>query len=912
MTTSILDAEPTSSTVRPGLANSALHYFAERAAAGPESTALITEDGRLSYRELDEMSDALAARVLRETAGEKQVVALAAERSFELVAGVLAILKAGCAYMPIDPDYPAARFDHMIREAGCRLILARPGLDDKFPGGIVSIVLDRSALEGPPADLSGIEIAPDDLAYIIFTSGTTGGPKGVMIEHFSLVNRLVWMQKEFPIGPDDCLLQKTPFTFDVSVWELLGWFMGGASLRLLPPGQQRDPARILRAIEAGGVSVLHFVPSMLNAFNQHLETLGRRPKLEGLRFVYCSGEQLSVADYHRFRHFLGDHSMARFASLYGPTEATIEVSWHELRGQFTGERIPIGRAIDNVELYVLREDGHEARPGEVGELCIAGLALARGYINDEEQTARQFVESTSRPGQRIFRSGDVARVLPGGDFIFLGRLDRQVKVNGFRIEIEEVEDRLLQSDLVCAAAVVVRENGPVKTLVGYVVPDPSRARVVREFSRDPAERASEGIKVVELPDGRMFYSRNKGETEFMHREIFQNKVYGSRLRRLRPGACVFDVGANIGMFSVFVSQLCERPTMFAFEPVPDTFEVLRLNLAAYGVPATALRLGISSAPGEAEITYYPSISSMSSYYADSEEDTSAVSGYLENRGRRAAERRLSETEMEELLGNRLRGRKVSTTIRTISDVIREHQVERIDLLKVDVEKAELEVLRGIDHADWDKIDQILLEVHDQHGRLAAVEDLLERHGFRTETDQESDLAGTDIYSVAAYRHGCTPDLDDQETAFETGAAYQSHSRYLADLGAYLRFHLPGYMVPQKLVLLDEIPLSAHGKADLDRLPNDHLFTERVEASNEVERGLIEIWAELLDTKAEAISVDDNFFEIGGHSLTATAMTARLKQKFRADVPLQFLFDQPTIRAIGERIISNLQRLPGGM
>jgi amino acid adenylation domain-containing protein len=457
-----------------------LHGLFERqAAATPDAVALLFRDRSLTYRELNARANQLAARLRARRVGADQVVGVLAERSLEMMVGLLAILKAGGAYLPLSPDFPPARRGRILADSGARVLLTTRALSAELPAlDAVLLLDDPSHFAGPdanPRPLSG----PRDLAYVIYTSGSTGEPKGVMIEHTSAVNRLNWMQTRYPIGPDDTLLQKTPYTFDVSVWELFWWALAGARLSLLAPGDERHPDRITEAVERHRVTVAHFVPSMLGAFLEHVKSsrVGTVARLRSLRQVFASGEALQgahVRDFHRLLHGNG----TRLSNLYGPTEATVDVSYYDC-GPEEGASVPIGRPIDNTALVVVDpRSGPQGRlqpVGFAGELCIAGVNLARGYLNNPALTAEKFVDvreaSWSRVTgiDRVYRTGDLARWRPDGNLEYLGRMDSQVKIRGFRVELGEIEAHLLEHPAVRAAAAVVRTpEAPV--LGAYYVP----------------------------------------------------------------------------------------------------------------------------------------------------------------------------------------------------------------------------------------------------------------------------------------------------------------------------------------------------------------------------------------------------------------------------------------------------------
>ncbi|HVR09361.1 MAG TPA: amino acid adenylation domain-containing protein, partial [Thermoanaerobaculia bacterium] len=459
----------------------------------------------LTYGALDARADRLARHLRELGAGPETVVAICAERSLALVVGLVAILKAGAAYLPLDPDYPAERLRFMLRDAAAPVVLAQRALLPRLGGpvtGAATVWLDDfvpgRARGGVHPDRLASRVLPGNLAYVIYTSGSTGQPKGTMNTHRGIVNRLRWGQERYRLAADDRVLQKTPFSFDVSVWELFWPLTAGSCLVMARPGGHRDSAYLAETLAAQAITTVHFVPAMLGAF---LEGAGLCPvedgeggvgsagpppaRLPGLRRVLSSGEALGSELRQQFHAALA----VPLHNLYGPTEAAVEVtSWScEQPGAAGGviappappparaaaeaavrpPGVPIGRPVANTRIQLLDREGRQVPIGVAGELCIGGVQLARGYLGRPELTAERFVPDpfgAPAPGDpagggggaRLYRTGDLARYLPDGAIDCLGRLDQQVKIRGVRVELGEIEAALLAHPAVQAAAVVLR------------------------------------------------------------------------------------------------------------------------------------------------------------------------------------------------------------------------------------------------------------------------------------------------------------------------------------------------------------------------------------------------------------------------------------------------------------------------
>jgi amino acid adenylation domain-containing protein len=431
----------------------------------PEAVALVFEGEELTYAELDRRANRIANHLRGLGVGPDVRVALCVERSADMVVGLLGVLKAGGAYVPLDPEYPAERLAYMLQDSGAAVLLTQERLRELLPehAGPVVCLDEDAALLAWSTERPGVEVSPEHLAYVIYTSGSTGRPKGVMVEHASLANHTAWQIAAFGVGTQDRVLQRTSISFDASVWEIWTTLSAGAQLRLLPPGDQRDPRAIGRAIREGAVTIAQFVPSLLHAV---LDALEESAEL-GCRYLFCGGEPLPADLVRRARA----HGVARVVNLYGPTEATIDATWHE--SDHAVERsLPIGRPIRNTRVYVLSARGEPVPVGVAGELYIGGAGLARGYLNRPELTAERFVEDpfNAVPGARMYRTGDLGRWLPDGTIEFLGRTDQQVKIRGFRIELGEIEARLAEHPVVRDTVVLAREDAPgEKRLVAYVV-----------------------------------------------------------------------------------------------------------------------------------------------------------------------------------------------------------------------------------------------------------------------------------------------------------------------------------------------------------------------------------------------------------------------------------------------------------
>nr|QEO74779.1 condensation domain-containing protein [uncultured bacterium] len=867
------------------------HLFAARVRESPESVALVFGQQRMTYRELDRRANRLAY-YLRDCGVKPEVcVGLCLERSPELLVGILGVLKAGGAYVPLDVDDPADRRAYICAEAQLTVILTQEHLRylwSDFAGEVICLNGIDFLVEG--ADTGPlISVSPDNLAYVVHTSGSTGRPKGVLATHRGAVNYLRYLAAEFPMNHRDVVLQIASSTFDASVREIFGTFNAGATLVLPSQAESKEPAALLSLIKSNGVTaLLSLVPTMLGALLEAAED--STASLPGVRLILSSGETLPVSYCRRAREVFGDGVLV--VNQYGPTECALTSSFYAVDGPLSkAGTIPIGKAIRNRRLYVLDKHGQPVPFGVPGEMYIGGPGIARGYLRQPDLTSERFVPNpfSKAPGERLYRTGDLVRHLRDGQLEFLGRLDRQVKLRGLRIEPGEIEAALTEHRGVKTAAVLMREDDPGnQRLVAYVVP--SKAWSAKGDRR----------RRYRLPNGMMIAQQSQVETDFMYEEIFNQRVYLKYGLTLNEGDCVFDVGANVGLFTLFVHQHCKDISIYAFEPAPPLFEIMSLNAALHGVNVRRFNCGLSNTAKEMAFTFYPKSSGMSSFYADAAEEKEVLRSIMINQLEKgiAGMGKLME-HSDAFLEERFRKEVFTCQLKTISDVIEEENIERIDLLKIDAQKSEADILNGIRPEDWKKIRQLVIEVHDLDGRLGKMVSILEEHGFEVIAEQDEVFSGSVLHYVYAFVPKDAQYLPARRTSSQPPAALPQADKLLTvdELRGHLKTRLPEYMLPSAFVMLETIPLTATGKVDRRALPapeqvRPELSQCYVAPRTPVEEEMTAIWTEVLDI--DCAGIHDNFFELGGHSLLTIQLAARISEEFQISLPMARVFEAPTI------------------
>lgn len=436
-----------------------LDLFEEQVAANPEKIAVSYEQDKLTYRELEEKSRQLAQYFIGNGI-EKQLIPICVDRSLKMVIGILGILRSGNGYVPVEGSFPQERIQYILEDVRSEYVVTNTLYASVFDT-VKCINLDTFEYHLQNTAAIDIKIAPTDLAYCIYTSGTTGVPKGVVNEHGGLLNRLLWMQNDLQINSDSVLLHKTPYVFDVSVWELIMPFIAGAQLVIAKPDGHKDPEYLLDIIEGEAISIVHFVPSMFGMFLEYAV----EEKCKNLSHIICSGEALPIQMVQKFKEIFRNVKLHNY---YGPTEAAIDVTAIDLtQSNLQKDTVSIGKPVANTKIYIVDKLLNLQPLGAVGELLIGGVQVARGYLNKAELTREKFIESPFTKGDRLYKTGDLARWLPDGTIDYIGRKDNQVKIKGHRIELGEIEHALSNYEDISNSVIVVRERNENKYLVAY-------------------------------------------------------------------------------------------------------------------------------------------------------------------------------------------------------------------------------------------------------------------------------------------------------------------------------------------------------------------------------------------------------------------------------------------------------------
>jgi len=891
--------------------------FTSKAIAHPDKTGVICGEQALSFKELDEKTNSLANCLLQQGVKSGSLVGVMMHRSIDVVVGLLAILKTGAAYIPLDPESPEDRVFQILQDSKAKFSLIQSQYSHIFEkinkhqseegGEEPTSIIRIDELDLRPSDGLSIgkknTISNEQQAYVIYTSGTTGIPKGVSVTHKSIMNTLYFLEETYPVEPEDSYLFKTNYTFDVSLSELFGWFIGEGHLVVLPPGDEKSPHEIIDHLQRYSITHINFVPSVLNVFMQTAQ--GSKGFLANcsLKYLMVAGEAFSKELVEEATNTFRN---SKVENIYGPTETSIYATHYTCSGKrLQSNTTPIGKPVSNTRAYILDKYQNLTPLGIPGELCISGSGVAEGYLNNASLTNEKFINNPFEPGTKMYRTGDLVCWNDDGNIEYLGRLDFQVKIRGFRIELGEIEYHLSQHSAIRDAVVVkshlVKEEDAI---IGYPVVNQDLASACYNILELTNNSELNQTDLFELDNGIEICGINKDETEMQYRNILNDAI--SHLV-LSQGDNVMDIGANIGLFGVAINSLYGDGTLkvFAYEPNSAPFDRLSINSRIFGeqniIPQ---RIGISNTVESGDYHIYRNCS----FVSGNIESVATLEEYLSTLGGEEGNVDIQPMSLDEAFET------INVPFSTISKQIETHGLDNISLVRIAVGVNAEMVLNGISLDDWKKIDQFMIEVVPNSSNTDCLIDLLTAQGFGTRVYDSEAASGrkTGIVLFASR-------LEERKPIERQGLAplnLLGPKRVCDQLFSHIRNQVPSYMVPSRLMLMERLPLNASGKVDRNRLPAPSRETQKnepyVRPTNHVEEMLLEIWAEILEMNAANISIYDNFFNLGGHSLLATSMVNAIRIKANVELSIKVIFDNPTIVAIAEAIGQSNSDQPGAL
>ncbi|MEI6187340.1 MAG: amino acid adenylation domain-containing protein [Alphaproteobacteria bacterium] len=768
-----------------------------------------------------------------------------------------------------------------------------------------------------------------NLAYVIYTSGTTGNPKGVMVEHSNVIRLFTATDNWYKFNQDEVWTLFHSYVFDFSVWEIWGALCYGGKLIVPSYNDTRDLRCFYDLCKKEKVTVLNQTP---NAFYQFMDIAIHKVeennlnKLENLKYVIFGGEALDCSRLKTWFDCYG-YNQPKLINMYGITETTVHVTYEEIQERNLCESASIGKRIPDLKTYVLSANIPSTTLfspiltplpiGAIGELYIGGAGVARGYLNRPDLTKERFISNPFQTEEekldteygpngrnaRIYKTGDLVRLLPCGNLEYIGRNDSQVKIRGYRIELGEIEAALRMHPAVKDTIVIFKQGVSDHKMTAYIVPNKVYTTPVFNIIT-LLKKNDYKSTLMTLPNGLEIFYINKQETLFLYKEIFESKEYIIDDISIEDGDIIVDAGANIGMFTVYAGVYYKNVKIYAFEPIPPIFHILTKNIEAYDLNAECIESALGSKNGIENFTYYPNASVLSGKYANADEEGKTIKRYLLNQDNDD----VTSHQIEELLDTRLQQEVFKCQVTTLSKFMKQHKIDSIGLLKIDTEKSELEILDGIESADWAKIRQIIVEVHDSLGSLDYICNFLKSLGYCVSYKQQEDLQNTNLFTVYASRN----------KSLTTKTQHQMLERYswnnrnglISNLEDHLKQFLPHYMIPSYFVLLERLPLTINGKIDRNALPEPECAgdqTSYIAPRNDIEKTLCKIWAKVLTLEEGQIGINDDFFKLGGHSIKLMQL-ASIVERSKINIPISYMLQNTTIRAMALYVLENSNKI----
>jgi amino acid adenylation domain-containing protein/FkbM family methyltransferase len=854
----------------------------------PGVSAVSGETAHWSYRELASRTRQVSAAVRAWTGGAREAkVGLYAERSPEAVAGLLGIWGAGATAVLLEPGGPHERLASQLRQVKLSALVIGAGLNVPSATPQIDLRGESPVWEGKGDGLL-VEVSREQLAYVLFTSGTTGNPKAVEVPHGALEAYADSLRKRLGTTGGESWESVTTLAADLGYTSLLGALCCGGHLVL------RSQEQAIDWHEVGGCDYLKITPGHLEAL---LLAAAEPQQVLPRKGLLLGGEAWDWTLWNRLNQL---QPALKVWNHYGPTETAIGVTLNEVR-QVPAPRPPLGAALEHARLYVLDETGEASWDGVAGELWIGGTSVARGYAAQPRLTADRFRPDpwAGEPGARMYGTGDRVRRRADGGYEFLGRLDRQLKIHGIRIEPAEVEAALRRHPAVAQAAVVPSLTNQIPSLRAVVVPSQDTAGSLYRLLCAERTAASEGLELAELPNGLRIAQQNASMTKFVYHEIFKQQTYLNCGITLQDNPVVVDIGANIGLFTLSIAQRRPAARIFAFEPVPQTFRVLAWNTCVWAPQAVIENVGLGAKADSVVFTHYPDFSGASGRYADPQRDAASMVALAMAQTAAGASDESDAPFIERALEGRWRSVSVLCQLRTLSHILVKYDIEYIDLLKIDAERSEIDILQGIADDDWPKIRQIVLEAHSDRLRRDA-ESLLIAHGYQVHVRSAPSQSSTDVSLLYAIR---ADKVTDEPREAPEQQRWDSRKVLIQEVQEFLRGWLPKAVLPISMSVQPALPITANGKLDLAAIAANGQFDSGEQPYTEpetlVEKAIAFVWSELLEKPR--IGAHDNFLALGGNSLLAIQCVSRLRTIFASEIPLRLMFDTPHLSGLASAI-----------
>lgn len=837
----------------------------------PNAAAVTLRDITWTRAQLWERILAISTALKSHGVGAGHHVGFLLHKDHDAIASIFGILHSGAAYVPFDPEWPTLRINKLCEDASVSILVTNQEcLENHKIDENDLLILDDLSIAQNNATKKDFNHNDQGLGYILYTSGSTGQPKGACIPRIAMSHLAhafaTSLYKDQAINHSFTV--NAPLFFDGSVKQIVMLLLGG-SLYLIDEKLRRQPAGLVKALHDDNVQCLDCTPTHLRL----LIEASAREEIPLPPTVLIGGETI---DDHLWER-LSNITTTNFINVYGPTEATVVSTWSPIQMELAAG---IGTPLPGCKIWVKDEDGNACTIGTIGELWIGGDRVAKGYLGRPDLTATSFVDAPDGIG-KAYRSGDHVRWLNDGRLAFHGRIDHQIKLRGHRIELGEIEAVITAHPAIHNSAVIPHSS-------------PSGETHITAFAE---VHGSDITRDNILPNGKPLAERTRIETDYLFKEIFVDEVYGAHNVVLPKDGLIFDVGANIGMFSIWAKHRWPSASIHAFEPVPGVAKVCSQNLSDLK-QVNFHPHGLSNVKGELEFIHYPNYSMMSGIVegADGESERGVIRQQLENRVAQGDQKSLELlNNLDQLLDGRFESEKIHIPVQTLTKEFERLNVDEVHLLKIDVQRSELNVLQGIDAAAMEKVKQIVMEVHDAHGtpsqgRVDTIMNLLEDYGFEVRVQQDDDLKGTDRFSLVAWRPEWRDEITDSYEKLATCDVDDIHDR--------IHTHLPDYMRPNHIQILQKFPFTDSGKIDRKALAGMVKIGQSDDTgdmpANDLEHRLASIWSKILGV--EKVGVTESFFRLGGDSISGIRLQVESSEA-GLHFELRHLFEYQTIRKL---------------
>lgn len=879
--------------------NALIHtLFEKQVKESPDNVAIIQGGKRITYQNLNIKANQIAHHLRNIGVKQNVIVGLYMEKTIEALICILGVLKAGGTYLPIDTIYPDERIKYMLNDSSCSVLITDKDCNLNHTCRY-HITYNESFFKSEDTNnLSNLN-STNDIAYLMYTSGTTGNPKGVLIDHRNVV-RLYFNDNDlFDFNSEDVWSLFHSLCFDLSAWEMYGALLFGGKLVVVPREIAKDTDSLINLLIDSNITVFTQTPSSFYNITHFSDSYDENSF--DLRYIIFAGEKL---EFYRLENWKNKFPLHKLINMYGITETTVHVTYKEVSiNDIKNGGSNIGGPIPTLDTFIFSNKNELVENNEPGELFVGGLGLGRGYINKSVLTHEKFIDHEKYG--RLYKSGDIVKMISEKEMEYIGRNDDQIKIRGFRIEKGEIAKRIQENDFVKDVLIDIEDKGDNKILNAYIIPDKDNYPAFYNILKQLPEIKANNNHILELENNMSICCINNYETNFMFNEIFQNNCYLKYGIKLGKNAVVFDVGANIGLFSLYIQNLHKDSTIYSFEPIPPIYEILKKNVELYNLNNKIFNIGLSDKNITEKFTYYPFATVLSGKFANAEEEFNTVhnhmSGYDQDQ--------VSQEYLDDLINYRLSTEDYNVKLESLSNIIDKENVDKIDLLKIDVEKSELEVLRGINNNHWKLIKQLVIEVHDINSNLEKISTLLTEKGFTYIIDQDSDTNVSNLYNIYArsknIENESSVKQNEIESNISTSKEFITNKQwFIKKVKKSLADRLPEYMIPQNFYFINKFPLTINGKTDIKSLrDNKSQIKDRHKevSTSDVQLKLIRIWAKTLSIPESDISINDNFFELGGNSLLTTKLASRINKLFDKDIQVTMVFDYPTIKAMSNFI-----------